>query len=71
MKDSLYFPTSVFLLTNCIAMKTRAITLVGAVSGEIASIYATPKGSQSQAKGQKKIDASECVTHLMCLFLTS
>jgi len=28
-------------------------TLAGAASGETAGIYAAPKGSQSQAKGQK------------------
>jgi hypothetical protein len=31
-------------------------TIAGAASGETAGIYAAPKGSQSQAKGQKSTE---------------
>lgn len=31
-------------------------TIAGAVSGETAELSAAPKGSQSQAKGQKSIE---------------
>lgn len=42
-------------------------TIAGAASGETMNSFMAPKGSQSQAKGQKSIKSSICYTYLFII----